>query len=105
MPRYLLAEATTGLTQLGNKWNELMENIYTVIVSITIPTAIVLCAICFLTMKTNKDQKAVDAARTWLKRIIICAVAILIIGFLATQLATYLKGANIGAGTMPTNPF
>ena len=99
MPRFLVLD---GLSNFGTQWTKLMTDVYSVIVTITVPTAIVFAAICLLIMQFNKDQKAVEGAKTWLKRIVITAAAILLLGFIATTLVSWLRTIDSGIGTMPS---
>ena len=90
----------TGLVQA---WNSLTTQLYQSIVSILIPTAILLAAICLFTMFLGKDEKKVAAAREWLKRIVFGTAAILLLGFIASVLYNAISSANtngIGLGGM-----
>lgn len=92
------------MQSLADAWNRLISSFYGSLVTVVVPTAAFLAAICFLIMMVNKDERTVAAARTWLKRIALTAVLILIVGFIANTIYTAISGASIpGFGTI-TNP-
>ena len=76
----------------GQAFAEMIGPIYPVIVYIVFPTAFTLSAICLFTMMFIQNEKAAEAAKDWLKRIIIGTVVILLLGTFATVLAWIING-------------
>ena len=92
------------MEKLANAWNNLINTFYGTILMIVVPTAAILAVICLLIMMLNREERTVTAARQWLKRIVLTAVLILVVGFIATTIYNAIAGAGIeGFGTI-TNP-
>ena len=62
------AAATTGTT-VWTKASEIMQDVYSQIISISTVTAVVCAAVALLLMNFSKNGKTVDDSRAWLKRI------------------------------------
>ena len=74
MPAFATGEdnssATTGTT-VWTKAIEIMQDVYSQIISISTVTAVVCAAVALLLMNFSKNGKTVDDSREWLKRIAI----------------------------------
>ena len=92
------------MDKLANAWNALIDKFYGAVLMIVVPTAAILSVICLLIMMTNKDERTVQGARTWLKRIVITAILILVVGFIAGTIYTVIQGAGIEGFGQITNP-
>ena len=61
-------------------FREMIGPIYPVIVYMLFPTAIALSAICLFTMIFIQNEKAVEASKQWLRRIIVGTAVLLLLG-------------------------
>ena len=59
------AAATTGTT-VWTKASEIMQDVYSQIISISTVTAVVCAAVALLLMNFSKNGKSVDDSRAWL---------------------------------------
>ena len=66
----LPASAASGTT-VWTKASEIMQDVYTQIVSISTITAVVCASVALLLMNFSKNGRTVDDSRAWLKRIVI----------------------------------
>ena len=65
------AAAATTATTVWTKASEIMQDVYSQIISISTVTAVVCAAVALLLMNFSKNGKTVDDSRAWLKRIAI----------------------------------
>ena len=85
MPAFATGEdnssATTGTT-VWTKASEIMQDVYSQIISISTVTAVVCAAVALLLMNFSKNGKTVDDSRAWLKRIAITWAILNGLGFI-----------------------
>ena len=93
MPAFATGEdnssAATGTT-VWTKASEIMQDVYSQIISISTVTAVVCAAVALLLMNFSKNGKTVDDSRAWLKRIAI-TWAILNVGYITARATSCLK--------------
>ena len=92
------------MENLANAWNNLINTFYGTILMIVVPSAAILAVVCWLIMMFNREERTVSAARQWLKRIVLTAVLILVVGFIATTIYNAIAGADIEGFGQITNP-
>ena len=77
----LPASAASGTT-VWTKASEIMQDVYTQIVSISTITAVVCASVALLLMNFSKNGRTVDDSRAWLKRIVITWAILNGLGFI-----------------------
>ena len=88
-------------TNMWEKANEIMKDVYTQILLISTIAAIVTAAVALLLMNFSKCGKTVDESRAWLKRIIITWVILNGLGFIMAYITPFFTG---GTWTDPSVP-
>lgn len=74
------------------KGKEIAQTIYKTIAALTLTSGGCLAAVCLFLLMFSKDEKKVGAAITWLKRIVLCVGAILLLSTIVAFIATKLIG-------------
>ena len=82
------AAATTGTT-VWTKASEIMQDVYSQIISISTVTAVVCAAVALLLMNFSKNGKTVDDSRAWLKRIAITWAILNGLGFIMAYVTPF----------------
>ena len=98
MPAFATGEdnsstATTGTT-VWTKASEIMQDVYTQIISISTVTAVVCAAVALLLMKFSKNGKTVDDSRAWLKRIAITWAILNGLGLIMAYVTAFFQGGT-----------
>ena len=75
-----------------SKGKEIAQTIYKTIAALTLTSGGCLAAVCLFLLMFSKDEKKVGAAITWLKRIVLCVGAILLLSTIVAFIATKLIG-------------
>ena len=63
-----------------------MQQVYTDVAGLATVGAVVCAAVCLFLMNFSKSGKTVDESRAWLKRIIVCWVALMTMGAIVTYM-------------------
>lgn len=74
----MLLQANAANGDIFEKANSLMKTVYRSIAGISSVTAGCVAAVCLYLMFFSKNQRTVDESVQWLKRIIICWLAIML---------------------------
>ena len=61
-----------------------MHTVYMDILGIATMAAVVCATVCLFLMYFSKNGRTVDESRAWLKRIIVCWIALMLMGAIAT---------------------
>lgn len=77
----LTIHTTAADTTIWTKAKELMQDVYTQVLTISTIAAVVTAAVALLLMNFSKNGKTVDESRAWLKRIIITWAILNALGF------------------------
>lgn len=72
------------------KGKKMLNRIYSDIVGITCVTAGCIAAVCLYLMMFSKNQRTVEGSISWLKRIAVCAVAILLMSSILKFIVNHL---------------
>ena len=81
-------------TNMWDKANEIMKDVYTQILLISTIAAIVTSAVALLLMNFSKSGKTVDESRSWLKRIIITWAILNGLGFIMAYVTPFFTGGQ-----------
>lgn len=89
------AAATTATgTTVWTKASEIMQDVYSQIISISTVTAVVCAAVALLLMNFSKNGKTVDDSRAWLKRIAITWAILNGLGFIMAYVTPFFQGGT-----------
>ena len=86
--------ATTTGTTVWTKASEIMQDVYSQIISISTVTAVVCAAVALLLMNFSKNGKTVDDSRAWLKRIAITWAILNGLGFIMAYVTPFFQGGT-----------
>ena len=84
------AEAET----LWDRFSTIMRDFYGKIVAISTIVAVTMAAIALIVRMISRNQKAVDEATAWLKRIVITWIILNSLGFIVAYLQPLITGGN-----------
>lgn len=88
----MLAMSSTQVfaaTDVWEKANQIMKDVYTQILTISTIAAVVTAAVALLMMNFSKNGRTVDESRSWLKRIIITWVILNGLGFIMAYITPF----------------
>lgn len=86
--------ASAAGTTIWTKASEIMQDVYTQILSISTIAAIVTAAAALLLMNFSRSGRTVDESRSWLKRIIITWVVLNGLGFIMAYITPFFQGGQ-----------
>ena len=81
-------------TDVWTKAKEIMQDVYSQIISISTVTAVVCAAVALLLMNFSKNGKTVDDSRAWLKRIAITWAILNGLGFIMAYVTPFFQGGT-----------
>lgn len=81
-------------TDVWDKAEEIMKDVYNQIVLISTIAAIVTASVALLLMNFSKSGKTVDESRAWLKRIIITWAVLNGLGFIMAYITPFFAGGK-----------
>ena len=84
------AEAET----IWDRFSTIMRDFYGKIVAISTIVAVTMAAIALIVRMISRNQKAVDEATAWLKRIVITWIILNSLGFIVAYLQPLITGGN-----------
>lgn len=79
---------------IWNRFSTIMRDVYGQLVSISTIVAVTAAAIALLVRMISRNQRAVDEATSWLKRIVITWVILNSLGFVVAYLQPLIAGGN-----------
>lgn len=97
MPAFAMSENNTAATASATVWtkaSEIMQDVYSQIISISTVTAVVCAAVALLLMNFSKNGKTVDDSRAWLKRIAITWAILNGLGFIMAYVTPFFQGGT-----------
>ena len=98
MPAFATGEdnspTAAASTTVWTKASEIMQDVYSQIISISTVTAVVCAAVALLLMNFSKNGKTVDDSRAWLKRIAITWAILNGLGFIMAYVTPFLQGGT-----------
>lgn len=72
----------------------IMKDIYGELVAISTIVAVIVAAIALLVRMISRNQRAVDEATSWFKRIVITWIVLNSLGFIVAYLQPLISGGN-----------
>ena len=79
---------------IWDRFSTIMRDFYGKIVAISTIVAVTMAAIALIVRMISRNQKAVDEATAWLKRIVITWIILNSLGFIVAYLQPLITGGN-----------
>lgn len=79
---------------IWDKFSAIMKDFYGRIVAISTIVAVTMAAVALVVRMVSRNQKAVDEATAWLKRIVITWIILNSLGFIVAYLQPLIAGGN-----------
>jgi hypothetical protein len=79
---------------LWTEFSKIMKDIYGKLVGISTLVAVTASAVALLVRMISRNQRAVDEASSWLKRILVTWVVLNTLGFIVAYLQPLIAGGN-----------
>ena len=89
----VLATAT-GTGTIWARFSTILKDVYGQIVAISTIVAVTVAAIALLVRMISRNQRAVDEATNWLKRIVVTWIILNSLGFVVAYLKPLIQGGN-----------
>ena len=89
----VLATAT-GTGTIWARFSTILKDVYGQIVAISTIVAVTVAAIALLVRMVSRNQRAVDEATNWLKRIVVTWIILNSLGFVVAYLQPLIQGGN-----------
>ena len=91
----VLATGTgTGTATIWNRFSTILKDVYCQVVAISTIVAVTVAAIALLIRMISRNQRAVDEATNWLKRIVVTWIILNSLGFVVAYLQPLIQGGN-----------
>ena len=91
----VLATGTgTGTGTIWNRFSTILKGVYGQVVAISTIVAVTVAAIALLIRMISRNQRAVDEATNWLKRIVVTWIILNSLGFVVAYLQPLIQGGN-----------
>lgn len=91
----ILATGTgTGTGTIWNRFSTILKDVYGQVVAISTIVAVTVAAIALLIRMISRNQRAVDEATNWLKRIVVTWIILNSLGFVVAYLQPLIQGGN-----------
>ena len=79
---------------IWSRFSTIMKDVYGEIVAISTIVAVTVAAVALVVRMVSRNQRAVDEATSWLKRIIITWIVLNSLGFVVAYLQPLISGGN-----------
>ena len=79
---------------IWNRFSTIMKDVYGEIIGISTIVGVTAAAIALLTRMISRNQRAVDEATNWLKRIVITWIVLNSLGFIVAYLQPLIAGGS-----------
>ena len=83
---------------IWDRFSTIMQDIYGKVVGISTIVAVTVAAIALVVRMVSRNQRAVDEATSWLKRIVITWIVLNSLGFIVAYLQPLIAGGNYTPG-------
>ena len=91
----VLATGTgTGTATIWNRFSTILKDVYGQVVAISTIVAVTVASIALLIRMISRNQRAVEEATSWLKRIIVTWIILNSLGFVVAYLQPLIQGGN-----------
>lgn len=79
---------------IWDRFSTIMKDVYGKVVGISTIVAVTVAAIALVVRMVSRNQRAVDEATSWLKRIVITWIILNSLGFIVAYLQPLISGGN-----------
>ena len=79
---------------IWNRFSTIMKDVYGQLVTISTIVAVTAAAIALLVRMISRNQRSVDEATSWLKRIVVTWIVLNSLGFVVAYLQPLIAGGN-----------
>ena len=86
--------AAPGTSTIWNRFSTILKDIYGQIVAISTIVAVTVAAIALLIRMVSRNNRAVEEATSWLKRIVVTWIILNSLGFVVAYLQPLIQGGN-----------
>lgn len=83
-----------GTGTIWARFSSILKDLYGQIVAISTIVAVTVAAIALLVRMISRNQRAVDEATSWLKRIVVTWIVLNSLGFIVAYLQPLIQGGN-----------
>lgn len=83
---------------IWDRFSKIMQDFYGELVAISTIVAVTMAAVALLVRMISRNQRAVDEATSWLKRIVVTWIVINSLGFVVAYLQPLISGGNYSPG-------
>ena len=83
---------------IWSRFSTILKDVYGQIVAISTIVAVTVAAIALLVRMISRNQRAVDEATNWLKRIVVTWIILNSLGFVVAYLQPLIQGGNYTGG-------
>ena len=83
---------------IWDRFSTIMQDIYGELVGISTIVAVTMAAVALIVRMISRNQRAVDEATSWLKRIVVTWIVINSLGFVVAYLQPLIAGGNYSPG-------
>ena len=84
----------TGTNTIWMRFSTILKDVYGQVVAISTIVAVTVAAVALLVRMISRNQRAVDEATNWLKRIIVTWIILNSLGFVVAYLQPLIQGGN-----------
>ena len=88
----------TGTSTIWARFSTILKDVYGQIVAISTIVAVTVAAIALLVRMISRNQRAVDEATNWLKRIVVTSIILNSLGVVVAYLQPLIQGGNYTGG-------
>ena len=93
-PQMALAADKGGGDTIWNRFSTIMKDVYGEIVGISTIVGVTAAAIALIVRMISRNQRAVDEATSWLKRIVVTWIVLNSLGFIVAYLQPLIAGGS-----------
>lgn len=90
----MLAVQPVFADTIWNRFSTILKDVYSQVVAISTIVAVTVAAIALLIRMISRNQRAVEEATSWLKRIIVTWIILNSLGFVVAYLQPLIQGGN-----------
>ena len=84
----------TGTSTIWNRFSTILKDVYGQVVAISTIVAVTVAAIALLIRMVSRNNRAVEEATSWLKRIVVTWIILNSLGFVVAYLQPLIQGGN-----------
>lgn len=81
---------------IWDRFSTMMQDFYGELVAISTIVAVTVAAVALIVRMISRNQRAVDEATSWLKRVVITWIVLNTLGFIVAYLQPLIKGGQYG---------